>query len=226
MISDPLPLRDRWKGRVYALKACSRRLQSLLNPLRAGSPPIAMHATGDRPVDEERGSSMDDKDMWLPRTDTSPRESEERSNHRKRLTTVLPAHPMPAACQPMSLTAESTSGPASEASLPRGIADTSPQPCGMLKTQGRRFHDLFLRLLQGIPIATWAVVLGIIFSLVQPLKALLTETPGWTGSRIPNAPDGNPPLSFLLQTTTYLGAVTVPMALIVLGSSFARLEVS
>lgn len=41
---------------------------------------------------------------------------------------------------------------------------------------------------------------------------------------MPNAPDGNPPLSWLLDTAAFIGAMTVPMALILLGSSFARLK--
>lgn len=193
-----------------------------MSPLQTGSPAIVVRTLDCRPVDEEWGSTTDDKDLWLH---ASPRESEEQSSRRKRLP-VLPTEPVRAACRPKSLPTESTSSPLSEASLARDHREDDPRPSEGLQTLGRRFHHLCLRLLHGIPIATWAVVLGIVFSLVQPLKALLTETPGWTGSRIPNAPDGNPPLSFLLQTTTYLGAVTVPMALIVLGSSFARLEVS
>lgn len=167
-----------------------------------------------RPVDELWCPSTDDKGQWLH---ASPRESEERSNNRKRLA-VLPTHPNP--CHLKSRPEESTSGGLSETSLSRDA------PTGTQRRGRKRLYHLCLRVLRGVPIATWAVVLGIMFSLIQPLKALLTETTEWTGTRMPNAPDGNPPLSFLLQTTTYLGAVTVPMALIVLGSSFARLEVS
>ncbi|BEJ12505.1 hypothetical protein CspHIS471_0209650 [Cutaneotrichosporon sp. HIS471] len=79
-------------------------------------------------------------------------------------------------------------------------------------------------IIQHVPMATWSVVAGLLCSLIQPLKALLTTTESWTGSRMPNAPDGNPPLFFLLDTTAYLGALTVPLGLMLLGSSFARLQ--
>jgi predicted permease len=83
----------------------------------------------------------------------------------------------------------------------------------------------FWRIVANIPPPTWAVGVGLIFSLVPPLKALLYSTPSWTGTRMPNAPDGNPPLNFVLETAEFLGALTVPLALIVLGASFARLKV-
>ena len=71
-----------------------------------------------------------------------------------------------------------------------------------------------------------AVVVGIPCSIVLPLKSLFVETPGWTGTRMPNAPDGKPPLSFILVTASFLGAMTVPATLILLGASFARLKAS
>lgn len=77
-----------------------------------------------------------------------------------------------------------------------------------------------LLLIAHIPPATYAIVLGLLFSLVQPLKALLKHSETY----MPNAPDGNPPLSWLLDTAAFIGAMTVPMALILLGSSFARLK--
>jgi hypothetical protein len=79
-------------------------------------------------------------------------------------------------------------------------------------------------ILQNEPMATWSVAAGLLCSLVQPLKALLAPTDGWTGARMPNAPDGNPPLFFLLDTAAYIGALTVPLGLMLLGSSFARLQ--
>ncbi len=78
--------------------------------------------------------------------------------------------------------------------------------------------------LQNVPMATWSVAAGLLCSLVQPLKALLAPTDGWTGGRMPSAPDGNPPLFFLLDTAAYIGALTVPLGLMLLGSSFARLQ--
>ncbi|KLT43522.1 hypothetical protein CC85DRAFT_296012 [Cutaneotrichosporon oleaginosum] len=91
----------------------------------------------------------------------------------------------------------------------------SPRPTLMLRA---------ITVLRNVPIATWSVIAGLLCSLILPLKALLTPTEGWTGTRMPNAPDGNPPLFFLLDTAAYIGALTVPLGLMLLGSSFARLE--
>jgi hypothetical protein len=62
-------------------------------------------------------------------------------------------------------------------------------------------------------------------AVIQPLKALFTHTEGWSGTRMPNAPDGKAPLAFILDTTIFLGGMTVPAALVLLGASFARLKV-
>ncbi len=50
------------------------------------------------------------------------------------------------------------------------------------------------------PITT-SLVISLPIALVTPLKALFTTVDGWTGSKIPNAPDGNPPLSFILTVS-------------------------
>jgi len=71
-----------------------------------------------------------------------------------------------------------------------------------------------------------AVSIGIPCSTILPLTALFVETAEWTGTRLPDAPDANPPLSFILLTVTLLGGLTVPAMLILLGASFARLKVS
>ena len=72
---------------------------------------------------------------------------------------------------------------------------------------------------------TIAILVAVPCSLVLPLKALFTPVDGWTGTRIPNAPNGDPPLGFILQTTLFLGGMSVPTSLILLGASFARLKV-
>lgn len=73
---------------------------------------------------------------------------------------------------------------------------------------------------------TIALILALPCSLVLPIKALLVPVNGWTGSRIPNAPDDRPPLAFILETASFIGAITVPASLILLGASMARLTVS
>lgn len=70
-----------------------------------------------------------------------------------------------------------------------------------------------------------AIVIAIPCAIVQPLKALFVDTPNWSGTRVPFAPDGRPPLAFVMETAQFIGGITVPSALILLGASFARLKV-
>ncbi|WVQ80223.1 hypothetical protein IAT38_002328 [Cryptococcus sp. DSM 104549] len=72
---------------------------------------------------------------------------------------------------------------------------------------------------------TISIVLGIICSVMQPIKALFVVVDGWSGGRVPYAPNGDPPLSFITDTVTFLGGMTIPAGLILLGASFARLKV-
>ncbi|KAF5368909.1 hypothetical protein D9758_003080 [Tetrapyrgos nigripes] len=70
--------------------------------------------------------------------------------------------------------------------------------------------------------ASLSILLSFPIALVPQLKGLFTET---SGSGIPNAPDGQPPLAFILDFTSFMGAASVPMALIGLGSALARIQV-
>lgn len=94
-------------------------------------------------------------------------------------------------------------------------------------THGKR--SLFRRILSlvanFVTPATIAVFISVPISVIQPLRALFTDTENWTGTRMPNAPDGNPPLGFLLDSARFLGQITIPAALVLLGASFARLEI-
>jgi auxin efflux carrier family protein len=91
---------------------------------------------------------------------------------------------------------------------------------------------------------TVTIASSIPISLFQPLRALFVDTtqvggPNWKG------PDGRPPLYFVIDTGEYLppgqtfnrdnspfciaafvGSITVPMALVLLGASFARVSIT
>lgn len=58
-------------------------------------------------------------------------------------------------------------------------------------------------------------------ALIPKLKALFVEVPG---TYMPSAPDGQPPLAFVLDATSFVGAASVPLGLVCLGSSLARLS--
>ena len=66
-----------------------------------------------------------------------------------------------------------------------------------------------------------AILISFPIALIPNLKALFTPVPG---TSIPMAPDGQPPLAFILDATTFMGAASVPVGLICLGSALARLN--
>jgi auxin efflux carrier family protein len=66
-----------------------------------------------------------------------------------------------------------------------------------------------------------AILISFPIALIPQLKALFTPVPG---TFIPPAPDGQPPLAFVLDATTFMGAASVPLGLICLGSALARLN--
>ncbi|KAF8218069.1 auxin efflux carrier [Mycena galopus ATCC 62051] len=70
--------------------------------------------------------------------------------------------------------------------------------------------------------ASLSIILSFPIAVVPALKGLFVEV---QSPHIPSAPDGQPPLSFLLNTATFIGAASVPLGLISLGSALARLEV-
>jgi hypothetical protein len=71
--------------------------------------------------------------------------------------------------------------------------------------------------------ASLSIIISFIISLVPTLKALFV--PGVPGTHIPSAPDGLPRLSFVIDAASFIGAASVPLGLICLGSALARLKV-
>lgn len=64
-------------------------------------------------------------------------------------------------------------------------------------------------------------IISIIVCMVPWLKALFVLTPQ---AHVPNAPDNQPPLSFIMDFTAYIGQAQVPIGIILLGGTMARLE--
>ena len=72
---------------------------------------------------------------------------------------------------------------------------------------------------------TIALVIACPISIITPLKALFVPLRNANGEPvIPFAPDGAPPLAFILDTATFLGSASVPLALICLGAALAKLK--
>lgn len=66
-----------------------------------------------------------------------------------------------------------------------------------------------------------SLIVSIIIAMAPPLKALFVKSSFY----IPNAPDQQPPLSFIMDLTGYVGAASVPLGLLLLGATIARLQV-
>ncbi|KAI5964905.1 ECM3 [Candida pseudojiufengensis] len=66
-----------------------------------------------------------------------------------------------------------------------------------------------------------ALLGSIAICMSPPLKALFVPTTFY----MPNAPDEQPPLSFIIDLTSYIGAASVPLGLLLLGATLARLKV-
>ncbi|KAJ7763194.1 auxin efflux carrier, partial [Mycena maculata] len=67
-----------------------------------------------------------------------------------------------------------------------------------------------------------SIILSFVIALVPQLKALFVEV---DGTYIPPAPDGDPPLAFIIDAATFIGAALVPIGLVCLGSALARLSI-
>ncbi|CCH41069.1 putative membrane protein [Wickerhamomyces ciferrii] len=65
-----------------------------------------------------------------------------------------------------------------------------------------------------------SIIISLIIAFIPWVKALFVKT---TVS-MPNAPDELPPLNFIMDYTSYVGAASVPFALILLGSAIGRLS--
>ncbi|KAI1789735.1 auxin efflux carrier [Ganoderma leucocontextum] len=71
---------------------------------------------------------------------------------------------------------------------------------------------------------TMSLTISIPTALIKPLKALFVDCasqgcPNWHG------PDNRPPLAFVMDTAQFVDTIAVPLALILLGASFARIKV-
>ncbi|KAG1769420.1 auxin efflux carrier [Suillus occidentalis] len=69
----------------------------------------------------------------------------------------------------------------------------------------------------------FSLAISLVVSRISVLKALFI--PNVSGAKIPPAPDGQPPLAFVMDTAAFLGAANSPIGLIILGSALARMSV-
>ncbi|KAI5115335.1 hypothetical protein M0805_008880, partial [Coniferiporia weirii] len=98
----------------------------------------------------------------------------------------------------------------------RGASSAPPKTVGPSTTAAPRSRALRHRMLAhgrtalSALLTPQAVAIFVAFpvALITPLKALFTPV---ANSPIPNAPDGQPPLAFILDTATFIGAASVPL---------------
>jgi hypothetical protein len=96
---------------------------------------------------------------------------------------------------------------------------TDRRPSCRISSPLRHFSAEFLK---PIPIV---IAVSVVIALVDPLKALFLPPSGNFQPRFrPVAPDGQPPLAFVLDTASFVGAASVPIGLVCLGSALACLR--
>ncbi|TCD62952.1 Protein M3 [Steccherinum ochraceum] len=107
-------------------------------------------------------------------------------------------------------------------------ADQAVSPNNTLNAPEPTKHGLLYRVLHPIKAVfhpvTIALLVSLPIALVDPLKALFVDITQDGGPNF-HGPDGRPPLAFIIDTASFLGNIAVPLALILLGASFARLQI-
>lgn len=91
-----------------------------------------------------------------------------------------------------------------------------------LSTRTRLISQLKMFLVNLLMPPTLSIIISFPIALVPKLKALFIQVDGVYMS---NAPDGQPPLAFIMDAATFIGAATVPLGLICLGSALANMKI-
>ncbi|KAJ7816252.1 auxin efflux carrier transmembrane protein [Mycena leptocephala] len=90
-------------------------------------------------------------------------------------------------------------------------------------SRGRRLRSAVFTFLRNLLIpASVSIIASFAIALAPPLKALFIPV---DGTHIHPAPDGQPLLAFVMDAASFIGAASVPMGLVCLGSALARLRV-
>ncbi|KAJ3555880.1 hypothetical protein NM688_g2340 [Phlebia brevispora] len=125
---------------------------------------------------------------------------------------------------------DSSRPPLSPSPPPSLVKTLTSEPCSPPKRSiwARLIPPVVIRTLRPLSVVvtpvTVAIAVSLPIALVNDLKALFVDIsndggPDW------KAPDGNPPLAFVIDTASFVGDMAVPLALILLGASFARLRI-
>jgi predicted permease len=110
--------------------------------------------------------------------------------------------------------------PSSTTELPTPLSGLSPAAS---PTKTSLASKVLRAIYAGVNAVTVTLFASLLIALVPDLKALFVTSSRPRHSHW-HGPDGRPPLAFILDTAALLGGITVPLSLILLGASFARLR--
>ncbi|TRM61358.1 auxin efflux carrier [Schizophyllum amplum] len=99
---------------------------------------------------------------------------------------------------------------------------STPSPAKHHRRRRQVWHTLKAFLQSLCTPASSVMLISFPIALINPVKALFVEV---DGTYMPSAPDGQPPLAFIMDVAQFVGAASVPLGLVCLGSALARLKV-
>lgn len=104
-----------------------------------------------------------------------------------------------------------------------GVEEAAAEPENVKNETGfKKFTRRFFLILRNFRTPnSMSLIISIIVAMAPPLKALFVKTSFY----MPSAPDKKPPLSFIMDFTSYVGAASVPLGLLLLGATIARLKI-
>ncbi|KAJ7143748.1 auxin efflux carrier [Mycena epipterygia] len=188
--------------------AASRRRRAIFSVFPARLLPFKSSPSNPLPEPDERGQTLPAITIAVDAT------SEEKVD----IPSTTSALDLPTS-DSRSVSFKEDEGEVSAHAVPELLGDqTSPSP-SKLRRIGRRLMSFGRELCAP---ASLSIILSFPIALIPPLKGLFVPV---QSPHIPSAPDGRPPLSFLFDTATFIGAASVPLGLICLGSALARLEI-
>ena len=103
----------------------------------------------------------------------------------------------------------------------KGDASIKPQ-IGPVDHRRRMIRSAYSMIRSSMSPPSLSIIISFVISVVPALKALFV--PNVSGVNFPSAPDGQPPLAILMNTANFIGAASIPLGLICLGSALARLQ--
>lgn len=118
---------------------------------------------------------------------------------------------------------ETVSSEVSTPSLNDDDKDRPPQTSGSFKKWAIVKTQAKAALFRFLTPPSLSVIIGMVIAVVPQLKALFVTV---ADVNMPAAPDGTPPLDFLIDTTSFIGNAAVPCSLLILGYSLSRLKVT